>query len=35
MSLCIVPYKSPNMQVLFDTSHDDCGCLEAELQPFF
>ena len=33
--LCIISYKSQNLYVLFDTSHDDFRCLETELQPFF
>ena len=35
MPLCIVSYKSQNLQVLFYTLHDDFRCLKAELQPFF
>ena len=35
MLLCIISYKSQNLSVLFDTSHDDFCYMEAELQPFF
>ena len=31
----IISYKSQNMLVLFDTSHDDFDCLDPELQHFF
>ena len=34
MPLCIVSYKFQILLVLFDTSHDDFQCLEAESQPF-
>ena len=35
MSLCIELYRSQKLKISFDTSHDDFGFLEAELQEHF
>ena len=35
MSLCIIFYQFENLEALFGITHDDFGCLEAELQEFF
>ena len=34
-SVCITSLEYQILQVLFDTSHDDFGWFEAELQPFY
>ena len=35
MSLCLIFLRIPEPVSLFDTSHDDFGCLKAELRQFF
>ena len=35
MSLGIILYQFQKLQVLFNASHDDFGCLKAGLQQFF